>query len=345
MRRRSLLPLLVLALALAVPGAGTAGAHALPASGDHFRYYETIAVSQGAGNYTGYTENQFLNGSYSVAAVAPNGTAAVDWQTIDAYENNVGVQQATSDAGTFTFSPTTYRYVNGTDNQTRYVDPYVWFYMNNSLGNGSTFYLLNTRFTIASTTAAFAHSGSATGYVRTIFAEGTGSYQRDDSYGAFTATYDWKVYFDPATGYIVGYLYTEQDVDGSGNGFAWTDSLSVTTTSYSLASSPPPPAPPPAPAAVPYALVAALVVLVLVVVVAALWLRRRRTSLPRHSTGGSPTYGPSYGAPPPLDFSGTGQPPVQQIVIKETVKTKCAYCGTLIDTTATVCPKCGAPRT
>jgi RNA polymerase subunit RPABC4/transcription elongation factor Spt4 len=27
------------------------------------------------------------------------------------------------------------------------------------------------------------------------------------------------------------------------------------------------------------------------------------------------------------------------------VKVPCRYCGTLMDSTATVCPKCGAPRT
>ncbi|HEV8049715.1 MAG TPA: zinc ribbon domain-containing protein [Thermoplasmata archaeon] len=27
------------------------------------------------------------------------------------------------------------------------------------------------------------------------------------------------------------------------------------------------------------------------------------------------------------------------------MKVPCRYCGTLMDSTATVCPKCGAPRT
>jgi rubrerythrin len=40
----------------------------------------------------------------------------------------------------------------------------------------------------------------------------------------------------------------------------------------------------------------------------------------------------------------SGQPAVQQIIIKETVKVNCRYCGSLIDSTAETCPFCGATR-
>jgi hypothetical protein len=70
--------------------------------------------------------------------------------------------------------------------------------------------------------------------------------------------------------------------------------------------------------------------------------RRSRRTLPKHpSQQGYPQPGPP---PPDIDLTPK-QPPVQQIVIKEVVKVKCGYCGALIDSTAQVCPICGAPRT
>ena len=328
---------------------GGASAHSLPSSGDHFAYTESVILNGGQGNYTGYAEGTFVNGSISVTAVAANGTDAASYQYTTHYENNQGQSEQFPSSGAFTFSAVTFHYVVGTDNQTGYVDPYVWFYMNNSLPVGSGFTLLNTEFTVQSTDAAFQVPLTSTGWAKTLNADGSGSYQRNDVYGVFTAQYDWHEFFDPATGYIVGYVYTETDTDGAGDGFTWTDSLSVTSTSYPLTSIAAPPSPPPAAPASPVGALVVLAVFLLVIVVfvaiiVALF-RRRRAPLPRHPIGGNVGFGPSYPPPPGLNFNVSGQPPVQQIVIKETVKTNCKYCGTLIDTTATVCPKCGAPRT
>jgi hypothetical protein len=72
--------------------------------------------------------------------------------------------------------------------------------------------------------------------------------------------------------------------------------------------------------------------------------RSRRTPLARHPTtpitGAMPPY-----TPPAVRFIPSDQPMVQQVVIRETVKVPCRYCGTLMDSTALNCPKCGAPRT
>ncbi|MCI4361542.1 MAG: hypothetical protein L3J91_07530, partial [Thermoplasmata archaeon] len=99
--------------------------------------------------------------------------------------------------------------------------------------------------------AAYPISSSSTGFVKTISADGTGSYQRDDVYGVFTAQYNWQVYFDPTSGYIVGYLYSENDTDSAGDSFTWTDSLAVTSTSYALTPTAAPPPPPPSSSAPP----------------------------------------------------------------------------------------------
>src|SRR5260370_8322357 len=55
--------------------------------------------------------------------------------------------------------------------------------------------------------------------------------------------YCWSSYFDPSTGYIIGYNWLEQDSDSSGNSFTYTENLYVTATSYLLATAAAPPGP------------------------------------------------------------------------------------------------------
>jgi hypothetical protein len=341
---------LLVGLGLGAPGAS---AHYLPQANDRFAYTETVVLTNGQGNYLGYTEATYTNGSITVTSVHDNGTENASYQSSWHYVNNSGGNSLGSEKGNFTFSADTFRYVKGTDNQTGYSNPFVWFYMNDSLASGGSFYVLNTPFQVVSTNVSYPIATSSTGYVRTIFTEGNGSFQ-DVVFGAFNATYNWKAYYDPATGYIVGYVYTEQDTDGSGDAFTLTDTLAVTSTSYALT---PATAPPPPPASsgsssdgttVAIVVVVVIVVLLLIVVIVA---ARRRSRLARHSVRGSVAYDPARPMPPPaapaapLNFGPVAQPSVQQVVLKETVKVNCRYCGTLIDTTATVCPNCGAPRT
>jgi hypothetical protein len=355
------LALLVVA-AVAVVGApiGAAagpatGAHYLPHVGDSFGYFETIVLDQGTGNYTGYTEHQWINGSEEIMAVGGSGTDEAHYNYTGHWVNNQGAPPeyfSAPGAADYNFSAATYLYLaysSGTDGQFGYTNPYVWYYVNSSLGVGGRYYLLNSEFSVSSLNASFPVplSLSSTGFAKTVEGVGTGSFERDDSYGVFTATYTWKAYFDPTTGYIVGYVYTEQDSDGSGDGFTWTDSLTVIHTTYPLTSDPAPPA---SPSSGPPVLLIVVLVVVLLVVLLAITLalrHRRRPTLPQHSYGGRPEYspGPLGPAPPPVGLTPAGQPPVQQIVMKETVKVNCRYCGTLISTTDTVCPNCGAPRT
>jgi hypothetical protein len=341
------LAVLVLGL-VALPGAHASGAHYTPAVGDGFQYRESITLTNGSGNYTGYSEDSSYNGSIAVTAVLPNGTETATYHAQGTYANNQGQSSPWSEGGTFSFSATTFHYVAGTDNQTGYTDPYVWFYMDNTLGVGATFYILNTPMQVQSTSAPFPDSASATGFVKTIFATGGGSYERHDVYGNFTASYQYKSYFDPATGYIVGYVYTESDSGGAGNGFTWTDSLTTTATSYPLTTIAAPPATSPNASPVPWIELGVLLIVlgIVVVVVVALYRARRRRASPlaRHSVT-TPTPLPPSWNPPPVDLIPRDQPPTPQVVLRETVKVPCAYCGTLIDSTATVCPRCGAART
>ncbi len=345
-RRLLLLPLLALLL---LPSASAAGTLHVPVAGDRFAYHETITLTNGTGNYTGYTEDGNYQGSMTMTAVQPNGTVSAAYQSSGTWSNNQGQSSPWSESGNFTFSANSFLYLQGTDNQTGYVKPHVWFDMNNNLTTGGSFTSLNTPMSVISTDQPFASSSSSTGYVKTILAEGSGSYQRNDQYGKFTAQYEWKEYFDPSTGYIVGYLYVETDTDAAGDGFVWTDTLSDTSTSFPLTPTSAPPAAP-----TPYdwtPVIVLVVVLLIIVVVVALVLRRRHSkgsvpsALPRHSKQGGTGPVAPYGAPAPVNLVPRDQPAIQQIVVKETVKVPCRFCGTLIDSTDTACPKCGAPRT
>ena len=344
--RLALLAAVVLLVGLTL---GTASAHYTPRSGDTFSYAESIDLLNGTGNYFGYTESTTINGSLTITGVAPNGTESARYYYAFQYQNSTPASFQGTSSGPFTFSAQTFLYVDGTDNQTGYTNPYVWFFMDDSLALGSTFYALNTEMTVMNTSYNFDLNTGAGGYVKTIFAEGTGSYLRNDSYGKFDATYTWKMYFDPATGYIVGYYYAEQDSDGAGNGFSWTDSLGVTQTSYPLTAGSAPSNPTGSGGASDEELLVAIVVVVVVVVIIVLAVSRarRRPSLPRHSYTGQTSYAPPPMGPPPpgIHLTPYGQPAVQQIVVKETVKVNCRYCGALIDTTAEKCPFCGAART
>lgn len=341
-----ILGLVVLGILLCLPSAGAAGGHYIPQTGDRFHYYETIVLNDGMGNYSSYTENTYLNGTVGVTGVLPNGTESASYQNSWSWTNVSGAHATGGAAGNFTFSAITFYYVNGTDNQTGYTNPSVWFYMNNMLGVGDTFTVLNTPMTVESDNYSYDLPG--TGYVATIYAQGSQSYTRDDQYGDFTATYTWKMYFDLHTGYIVGYLYTEHDTDGSGDGFTWTDTLYVTSTTYALTPAQAPAASTP----IPWALIIGLVVLLLVILLV-VWLairaRNRPKRLPQHAAAGNigygapppPPFSPMRG-PPPINLTPAGQP-VPQVVLRETVKVQCRYCGNLIDVTDKVCPNCGAP--
>ncbi len=322
--------------------------HYIPRAGDRFDYSEYIVVSNGTGYYAGYSEFGNYTGSIAITGASPNGTVLASYLSAGTYSNSLGESYPWSENGSFTFSANTFQYVQGTDNQTGYVNPFVWFYMDNTLRAGSTITLLNSELTIVSTNATIPFRLSSTGYVSAIFAEGNGSYQRDDSYGVFQATYNWKAYFDPSTGYNLEYVYVEHDTNPNGTSFLYTDTLTDMATSFPLTvATPPPTGTSSASGFSTLVVVVVVVVIVVVLLIVVVYVLRRRSiaRLPRHPTATIPGTLPSYAPPPSINLIPRDQPTVQQVVIKETVKVPCRYCGTLIDSTATNCPNCGAPRT
>ncbi len=315
-----------------------------PHQRDYFNYYDIINLNNGTGGYYGYTEHETVNGIERMNQVFVNGTIASNYTYTWNWSNNLGSNQNGKSAGNFTWSSTTFHYVKGTDNQTGYSNPYVWFYMDNTTQQGGTFYLLNTQMTVTSTNYTYGLVGY--GNVKALRAQGSGGYQRNYG-GIFNAAYTYTTYSDPSTGYIIGYDYVEQDTNSTSS-FTWGEALYVTATSYPLTAAPSTPSTNPG-FSIPLFLVLGLVFLfiffIIVVIVAVALSRRRR--LPKHQQQFPPTgqyYRPPPGPPPQIDLTPK-QPPVEQIVIKEIVKVKCKYCGALIDGTVQACPFCGAPRT
>jgi hypothetical protein len=315
-----------------------------PRQGDYFDYSEAITVNNGQGSYAGYTDQTRATGmeqmdSLKGSAVSTSYSYNYEWS-----DNQGDSTSMIRTSGEYTWSLSNYTYVNGTDNEVGYSKPtYIWFFMNSSLPVGSTFFSLNTRLTVLSKNYSLQLPTEGNRYVQTIETEGTGQYQRNDEYGVFNASYTWDEYFDPVTGYIVGYNYVEQD-NGRYGSFAYIDNVYVTSTNYALASTS-------APSAksttglqsyLGYLLALALVIFIIVIALYVMTRRRRRESLPKHSpTPYTPPTPPSAPWESKVDL---GSKPPQQVVIKEVAKVNCKYCGTLIPTTADKCPYCGGPR-
>jgi hypothetical protein len=318
----------------------------VPHQGDYFSYHEVQNLGSGTGDYSGYTEQTVVDGTENVNEVTANGTVSAYYNYSWSFSSNDGSTDTGGSLGNFTFSSNNFLYVDGTDDQTGYVNPTVWFCMDNSIPEGGTFQLLNTLMTVKSNNYSY-YLPSQNANVYAIFAQGNSNYQRKDVYGQFTATYTWNTYFDPSSGYIIGYDYTEHDTNSSGTGFTYTENLYINQASYPLTT---------APATNPNAnldlikeavLIAAIVIVIIATILIIFYAASRRKRLPKHPSQ-QPVYTPPSEPPPPSppqDINLTPkQPPVQQIVIKEVVKVKCLYCGALIDSTAEKCPFCGAPR-
>jgi hypothetical protein len=330
-----------------------------PHSGDTFSYYQVTNLGSGTGDYTGYTEHATYQGTESITGVSAD-TVSAHYSYSYSWSNSSGSTETGNPSGDFTFSANNFLYISGTDDQTGYTNPTVWFAMDNSIPTGGTFTLLDTQMTIISKNYTY-YIPSQNKYVNTIFTQGNSGYQRNDVYGQFSVSYTWKVYFDPASGYIVGYTYEEQNTNPSAE-FTYTENLYVTSTSYPLTTSaanptqttPPnfftiPPTTRTNQSPIPSIFVlATLLIIIITVVIAALYAisNSSKKTLPRHAYEQPYQPPPPPPGPTPENINLTPkQPPIQQIVIKEVVKVNCRYCGALIDSTAQSCPFCGAPRT
>lgn len=288
-------------------------ANYVPHAGDRFSYYEVDKLGNGVGNYSGYSEQTIINGTETMVSIR-NGIVSDNYSFAWTWSNSTGGRESRSYSGNFTFSAVTFLYVNGTDNETRYFNPTVWFCMNNSLSKGDTFYLLNTEMTIISKNHSYLLP-SENKNVYTIYAQGNSSYQRNDVYGQFNATYTWDAYFDPSSGYIIGYNYLEQDTNSTtGNGFTYTETFYINSASYSLT------AVPAAPNLIAYAIIA-IIVVIIVIIVLIVAFRKKSPKTPTSQQANIPPSREPKG--PTVNCPYCGGP----INFGDKDITNCEYCG------------------
>jgi len=235
MRRAGLLALVALALLLApsasAHAAPTASSHYLPQIGDSIVFQEYTNLSGGYGNYSGSTVTNETTGYLNITTTPANLTDKVTYVYFGTVRVNGSAPTAWGAKGSFTFSARTYRYVRGTDDQVGLGGSGEWFYTNSSASVGSSFTALDYELTVRSTSTPFGLHHGSSGYVDAIYAVSNGTY----TYGNFTAAFVWQTYYDPSTGYLLGYVYTEQDLDGRGDGFVYTNVLHDTETSFTPA--------------------------------------------------------------------------------------------------------------
>ncbi len=334
MIKKTLLLIIIVSLSIAFAPAN-AQTRYVPRQGDYFSYHEVADVGSGTGDYAPYSDHTVTDGMERINQVfANNKTVATNYKFTSNFNDYTGANpKSWGSSGNFSWSAISFLYLKGNDSQIGYANPLaVWFYMDNSTQTDGAFTLLDTPMTVTSTSYSY-HLASENRNVYAIRAQGTGSYTRNDSYGIFKAAYTWTTYFDPSTGYIIGYEWNEQDTSSSAT-FTYTETLYATLTSYPLTTAP-------ATSNIGQYLVyiAAFFFVILLIVIVPVAISRRSRRLPKH------TYPQVPVAPPQIDLTPKQQPPVQQIVIKEVVKVKCRYCGALIDSTVQTCPFCGAPRT
>jgi hypothetical protein len=304
--------LFIIALLLSFALLTTASAAYTPHLGDHFSFYEVENLRNGTGNYSGYTEQTIVNGTEIITGVSGS-IVSTNYSLLWTWSNNTGGTNSGSVSGSFTFSSITFLYINGTDDQTGYVNPHVWFCLNNSILNGGSFYLLNTEMTVMSKDYSY-FLPSENKNVETIFTQGSSSYQRDDVYGQFNATYTWNTYFDPSSGYIVGYNYIEQDTNASGNGFTFTDNLYINSASYSLTA-----VPSVAPVASNIGLYVLLILIIVIIAVIVIVARRRKRPTQQQTI--PPSEAPPKGPASKCPYCGG------PIYFGDKDITNCEYCG------------------
>jgi hypothetical protein len=341
----------------------------------------TVAYDWGNGNFTFNDQNYSYANGNDLEAPQPltiwfytNNTDAAGASissentplTVDSTDQSYPTSLSSTGYATTLFAEGTGTYVDNnplgsfhaTYSEMAYYDPTTGYVLgvqyaeenNDGAGDGYT-YFDNTQVT----SATFTPTSAAAPATDTVsFSTGSsgcpvlfndGNYSSGQS-ATVQAGATYVISYYPSCGWTFNSWSTTAGTLGSST--AAPTLLTVTASGTLTASlSSPPPTP------FPWGTVVVLLVLLFIfILLIVLYVRRhhrpRQSGMARHGTAGNvpfssmPTSG--YGGPAPLSLTPSDQPAVQQIVVKETVKVPCQYCGTLIDSTATACPKCGAPR-
>lgn len=201
--------------------------------GDVFEFDQTTTVNNGSGSYYGYTETTQSHYRYAVQTVSGD-LVAVAGTGSWTFSNSTGVSLGGAAPYNIVFSQSTRSYVSGID--VVVPDPAaakVWFWIPVPVTVGQVVYVLDEPLTVRSTSSTYWMG--AVPHTAVVLT-GSGSYNRHDVYGNFSAAYTDTYTFDPSSGYILSEQYTEQDTGfGAFFGDLFTNSttLTVTASSYS----------------------------------------------------------------------------------------------------------------
>lgn len=204
-----------------------------PTAGEWFAFSYDIYLDNGAGNYSGYTEQTLENYRYDIESVVGSNVTVFGHGTWT-YSNNSGGSSSGGWTETFSFSDTTRKYLWGFDVNGTYTDPSVWFWIPAPVQVGEELPILDANYTVTSLRSDV-WQGTVPVPDVGIELQASGAYTRDDDYGIFSASWDDSYWFDPSTGLLVGEVYTEQDSNAAGDSFRWREIAAVTSSSYPIA--------------------------------------------------------------------------------------------------------------
>lgn len=244
MRRRGGVPRGSLALALGVAiGAALLGPLPIPvraqssgpaglAPGAWFAFDYDIYLTNGFGNYSGFTDQTIEHYRYTIESVVGDNVTMFGHGTWT-YSNSSGGGLNGGWTETFSFSSATRLYLWGFDVNGSYSDPSVWFWIPPSQAVGDQVRILDANYSVLSLgadvwygTPPVPHTG--------IHVDASGNDVRSDDYGTFNAHWVDDYWFDPTTGLLIAEFYTEHDSNSLGDGFEWQEQATVTGSSYPI---------------------------------------------------------------------------------------------------------------
>lgn len=225
-----------MALGLCLPGAAALPVREATASGpqpgEWFAYDYDIYLTNGVGNYSGYTEQTTEHYRYTIESVVGDNVTVFGHGTWT-YTNNSGGNLAGGWTETFSFSESSRQYLWGFDVNGTYQNPSVWFWIPPTVHVGDRVRILDANYSVQSRSSDVWYGFPPT--PRTgIELTASGAQARKDQYGNFASSWTDNYWFDVATGLLIAERYTEHDSNPAGDGFDWQELASVTSSSYAI---------------------------------------------------------------------------------------------------------------
>lgn len=209
-----------------------------PARGDFLEYDFHRHLGNGGGEYEGYHDD--TNSHARLDILSNNGTnvqlhSAYHWT----YADNEGKRQAGDVDRIVEFGLLTRQWTSALTDDDDHDSQnaqllYEWFWLPAGIQLGDRFGLVDDEFTVTSISTTIWSNGMPK---FAIELSASGTFLRNDEYGAYSVTYQDAYYFDRSTGFVIAERYSEKDVGiygGLSASFTWTETVDVTRSSYPI---------------------------------------------------------------------------------------------------------------